>query len=168
MQSRNNIKKLKALYLEQHRQRYPDFPEYARTAPKYTDKNANELTKCIIDYIKLTGGQAERISVTGRRIDKRKRFTDAAGCQRQVGKIEWAKTNMQKGSADISATIQGRSVKIEIKMPGDRQSEHQKAYQRQVEAAGGIYMIASSFDDFLDKLQQHNLTVSQSSKMPIP
>jgi hypothetical protein len=157
MQSSKSIKKLKQLYLEKHRERYPQFPEGARVAPSYTDKDANCLTKCIIDYINLTGGQAERISVTGRRIDKRKQFTDAVGFRRQIGSVQWVKSNMRKGSADISATIRGRSVKIEVKIGSDRQSQAQKDYQAEVERAGGIYMIAVSFDDFLENLEHYGL-----------
>ncbi|MCF8218743.1 MAG: hypothetical protein K9J21_07150 [Bacteroidales bacterium] len=157
MQSPESIKKLKQLYLEKHRERYPQFPEGARTAPKYTDKDANSLTKCIIDYIKLTGGQAERISVTGRRIDKRKIFTDTVGYKRQIGRVQWVKSNMKKGSADISATIRGCSVKIEVKIGKDRQSKDQKQYQKEIEKAEGIYMIVRSFDDFLENLKYYGL-----------
>ncbi|HJY63731.1 MAG TPA: hypothetical protein VJ455_06205 [Ignavibacteria bacterium] len=55
---------------------------------------------------------------------------------------------MQPGTADISATIAGRSVKIEVKIGRDKQSQKQKEYQRQVEASGGLYFIAKSFDQF--------------------
>jgi hypothetical protein len=40
-------------------------------------------------------------------------------------------------------------VKIEVKIGRDRQSEAQVEYQRQVEAAGGVYVIAKTFDGFL-------------------
>ena len=53
------------------------------------------------------------------------------------------------GSADISATIKGRSVKIEVKIGKDRQSEAQKRYQENIEKAGGTYYIAKNFDDFV-------------------
>jgi hypothetical protein len=53
-----------------------------------------------------------------------------------------------KGSADISATIRGRSVKIEVKQK-DKQSEVQKQYQQSIEKAGGVYMIFRNFDDFI-------------------
>ena len=56
---------------------------------------------------------------------------------------------MQKGTADVSATIQGKSVKIEIKIGKDRQSEEQKKYQQQIIKAGGYYFIATSFDEFI-------------------
>ena len=157
MQSRQSIKKLKALYLAKHRERYPQFPEGARVAHRYTDKDANGLTKCIVDYIKMTGGQAERISVTGRKIDNTKVVADCLGRKQRIGSSRWIKSNMRKGSADISATIQGRAVKIEVKIGKDRQSAAQKEYQREVERAGGIYMIAKSFDDFLGKLNSYKL-----------
>jgi hypothetical protein len=55
---------------------------------------------------------------------------------------------MQRGTADISATIHGKSVKIEIKVGKDRQSEAQKRYQEQVERAGGVYIVIRDFDQF--------------------
>ena len=55
---------------------------------------------------------------------------------------------MTKGSADISATIQGKSVKIEIKWGNDRQSPAQVKYQSEIEKAGGIYVIVHTYDQF--------------------
>ena len=55
---------------------------------------------------------------------------------------------MQKGTADISATIKGRSVKIEVKIQGDKQGAAQRTYQSQVEASGGLYFIAKDFQSF--------------------
>ncbi len=148
---------LKNLYLNNHRERYPNFPEYARYPPKYTDKKANGLTKMVIDWIRLSGGQAERVSVTGRKISQKKTYTDVLGQKKTIGRDVWIKSSMQKGSADISATINGRAVKIEVKIGSDRQSQAQKEYQRQVEEAGGVYIIARSFDDFLNKMENNNL-----------
>jgi hypothetical protein len=42
------IKTLKELYLTNNRVKYPSMPEYARVIPKYTDRTANGLTKCIL------------------------------------------------------------------------------------------------------------------------
>jgi hypothetical protein len=55
---------------------------------------------------------------------------------------------MQNGTADISATILGRSVKVEIKIGNDRQSEAQKNYQISIENAKGYYLIVKNFSDF--------------------
>jgi hypothetical protein len=101
----------------------------------YDPKTANGLTKMICDWINYNGGQAERISTTGRYI---------------VAQKKWIKGSGTKGSADISATINGKSVKIEVKIGKDRQSEDQKRYQEMIEKAGGIYYIAKDFDSFYE------------------
>jgi hypothetical protein len=146
----NPLQQLKALALSEDRIKHPNLPEYARFIKPYSDKSANGLTRCIIDWLRLNGNQAERIAVTGRYIDNSRIVTDVIGRRRRIGSGQWIRPSMQPGTADLSATINGWSVKIEIKMPGDRQSKVQKEYQRQVEQAGGIYIIASSFEQFMD------------------
>lgn len=131
---------------EQKKKRYPDQPYLVKK--KFTDKTANDLTKAIIAFIQLMGGQAERISTTGRVIDQRKTYTDVVGIRRTIGSTKWIPGTSTQGSADISATIEGKSVKIEVKTGRDRQSEKQKEYQRAIEQAGGIYYIARSFEEF--------------------
>jgi len=123
-------------------------PEYVRSTRNYTDKTANGLTKCIIDFLKFSGWQAERVNSTGRYIDGSKVVKDVTGFQRRIGSGKWLPSSGQKGTSDISATIAGRSVKIEIKMK-DRQSPDQIAYQMQVERAGGLYWLVRSFDEFM-------------------
>ena len=141
------LKELANLYQIKDRLKHPSMPEYARTVPRYSDKTSNGLTKCIIDFIRLSGGQAERTSTTGRFIDKRVQFTDVTGRTREIGNAKWIHTSGTRGSADISAVINGRAVKIEVKIK-DRQSEQQKLYQDAIEKAGGIYLIIRSFSEF--------------------
>ncbi len=117
--------------------------------PTFRDDTANGLTKLIIKFIQVRGGQAERINSTGRPIDNRITYTDAIGLQRTIGSVKWIKGTSTSGTADISATIKGRSVKIEVKIGKDYQSEAQKQYQQAVEAAGGIYYIARDFTTFV-------------------
>lgn len=142
------VKELKRLYLEDNRRRYPSMPEYARTCKKYRDDTANGLTICVIDYIRLRGGQAERINSTGRYVDNTKVFTDVVGRTRSIGTGQWLPSSGQRGTADISAVIRGRAVKIEIKIR-DAQSIAQKEYQEAIERAGGIYIIVRSLADFV-------------------
>ena len=100
---------------------------------------SNELTSNIIRYIKLEGGQAERVNNIARKINGR-----------------FVRSNMTKGTADIHATIPikikdkifGLSVKIEVKIAKDKQSIFQKEYQKEVEKAGGIYYIAKDYHSF--------------------
>lgn len=120
------------------------------TLNPYRDTTANGLTKCIIDFLAFSGWQAERISNTGRMIDRRRTYTDVLGHKKQIGSMEWAKGSGTAGTADISATIAGRSVKIEVKIGSDRQSEAQKQYQTKVEASGGLYYIATNMQDFME------------------
>lgn len=140
------LKKLENIAFEAKRLKYKDQPHLIRK--KYSDKTANELTKSIIAYIQLMGGQAERISTTGRVIDNRKNYTDVVGFKRTKGTTKWIPGTTTKGSADISATIQGRSVKIEVKIGKDKQSDAQLKYQAEIEKSGGIYYVARNFEDF--------------------
>lgn len=124
-------------------------PDYV-VRTKYNDSTANGLTKCVIDYINLSGGQAERISNTGRYIDESRIVTDVLGNRKKIGSGKYIKGTGTNGTADISATFKGKSIKIEIKMK-DKQSEAQKEYQQSIERAGGIYFICHNFEEFLDK-----------------
>jgi len=117
---------------------------------QYKPSTANGLTRCVIDWIKFSGGQAERISVTGRMIDNTKVVSDVMGHRRIVGSVSYQKSSMTKGSADISAIINGRSVKIEIKIGRDRQSDAQKQYEQSVTKAGGVYIIVHTLEDFVN------------------
>lgn len=140
-----NRDKLKALELEQLKEKYPSMREEMIPLTDWKDNSANNLTKCIIFWIKAMGGQAERISNQGQY---------RAGNKIQVGDTfkqlpgKWTPGTGTKGTADISATIRGRSVKIEVKQK-DKQSEAQKQYQQSIESAGGTYYIAKDFDSFV-------------------
>jgi hypothetical protein len=131
--------------------KHPNFPKNAIPTPKYLDATANGLTKCIIDFLNNSGWQAERISNTGRFIAEKKMIgtTSVFGTTKSsVGKyIKGTGTN---GTADISATIKGRSVKVEVKIGKDIQSSDQLKYQNNITQAGGVYLIAKNMDSFLD------------------
>ena len=147
------VKALEALSYANDVARHPSCDPRYIAPRKYCDRDANSLTKCVIDFIRLTGGMAERINCTGRYIDRTQVFTDVVGRTRCIGSGQWIPTSGMKGTADISAVIQGRAVKIEIKIR-DAQSEDQKRYQQRIEAAGGIYLIVRSFAEFMDWYNQ--------------
>lgn len=125
-------------------------PSFAKYMPKdkFSDKTANGLTKAVIAWITLHGFQAERISTQGTYIEGKVVGTGFYGSKQLKGK--YIPGQGTKGSADISATIMGRSVKIEIKMK-DKQSEAQKKYQADIERAGGTYWLVHNFDEFIEK-----------------
>lgn len=126
-QKQEAFKKLKMLFQSVHQ----------KAPPGYEDQTANGLTRCIVDYINLKGYQAERINCFG--------IPVPVG----DGTYRMGKTNMHKGTADISATVNGQSVKIEIKVGRDKMSSFQKAYKVEIEKAGGIYYVAQTFPKFL-------------------
>jgi len=144
------VKQLEAMADEEARRNNPNTPPEWLAPRKYSDNSANGLTKCIIDFLKLSGWQAERINNTGWQIDTRQTFTDVTGRSRTIGSSKWIKGTGTNGTADISATIKGLSVKIEVKYGRDRQSDKQRAYQCQVQKAGGVYIVASTFEQFLN------------------
>lgn len=130
------VKQLERLAIAIKQSRHPNFPYPTKTL--YRDDTSNGLTKCVIDHIRFHGFQAERINSVGRKV--------TAGNQER-----WIKGAGTKGTADLSATIQGRSVKIEIKCVATNdnyQSEYQRAYQRSIESAEGTYLIIRTYTQF--------------------
>ena len=102
--------------------------------PKIPDvRKANGLTLFICNFINWSGYRATRISTTGR----------------QVGG-KWIYGTTRKGTADISATIKGRAVMIEIKVGKDRPSEYQLKEQEKERKSGGIYEFVSNPEQFFE------------------
>lgn len=131
------VKELEAAVLELFRQQHPTIPEYAIPPMKYRDDTANGLTKCVVDFIRIRGGQAERINTVGIPEQRGRR-------------IVWRRANSTRGSADISAVVNGLSLKVEVKIGLDRQSDAQRKYQASIERAGGLYFIARNFTSFVE------------------
>jgi hypothetical protein len=145
------LQTLKQLKQEEQRKLYPNVPDHGMKPVKYEDKTANGLTKCILDFLNLSGHFAERTGNEGRVIDGRKAYTDVLGRQKTIGTVKRIPSSGVKGTSDVKSVINGKMVAIEIKTGLDRQSEAQKAYQKRVEQAGGVYWIVKSFDDFYQK-----------------
>jgi len=141
---------LRSVAIQQAVAKTPHVPISAIAISRYSDVSANGLTKCIIDFLRMSGCQAERVSVEGRVIDTRKTYINVGGYRKTIGSVKRIKSSGQKGSADVSATIRGVSVKIEIKVGRDVQSKAQKEYQAQIEKSGGVYLIARNFQEFYD------------------
>lgn len=146
----NNKARFKELYFADQKLRYPSIPYHCIPQPKLTENSANSLTQLVKTWINLNNGQCERINTQGRRKDNTKIVTDWMGVRTQIGSVQWVKGTGTVGSADLSAIIKGRSIKIEIKWKLDRQSEAQKLYQESVERAGGVYILCRTMDGFLE------------------
>jgi hypothetical protein len=104
------------------------------SAPKYPDvKKSGGLTLMICNYINWMGYRATRINTMGRNIG---------------GK--WIKGTTRRGTSDLSLTLKGKSVMVEIKIPPDKPSEHQLKEQAKERAAGGIYEFISTPEQFFE------------------
>lgn len=132
MNNRAAIQELRQIEVQYRAAKSPSMPKAYIVPTAYNDKTSNGLTKCVIDWLRYNSWQAERISNTGRILNK-----------------HWIPGTGTNGTADISATIWGRSVKIEVKIGADQQSQYQKGYQESIERAGGVYIIVKDFTTFL-------------------
>ena len=111
-------------------------PTCPHLAPRtYRDDTANELTKCVVDYIKFNNGFASRINNQGTFNRRLNRFIP---------------NTSKKGLADIMATVRGKSLHIEVKTGRDKQSEHQKRIEAEVNRSGGYYFLCKDFESFRD------------------
>jgi hypothetical protein len=147
-----SLAKLKASHL---RAKYPNVPDHAISKGKpFKDITANGLTKCIIDAINLCGGQAERISNTGRVIDTSYTYTNVIGQMKTIGGSKYIPGTGTNGTADISAIWNGLSLKIEVKIGMDKLSPQQITYGEHIERAGGIYLVARSYSGFVEEMER--------------
>jgi|ERR1700757_1954503 len=129
----NPLHELNRLSMVYKKEKHPNFPEHCLVKSNYSDKSANDLTKCVMDFLKFNKQYAVRINTTGQ----------------YVAKLDkWVKGSTTRGTADIHATIKGRHVSIEIKFGRDKQSLNQLKVQKQVEDAGGVYIIVKDFASF--------------------
>jgi hypothetical protein len=155
------LKKLQQLKHRADCEKYPSMPPDYITLYKYTDKTANGLTRCVVDWITFHGYQAERVSNMGRVIGSTQVVTDVLGIRRSIGSTKYVPGAGTNGTADISATIMGRSVKIEIKIGKDRQSSEQKSYEQSIVNSGGVYWIVRDFNSFVEMYESYLNTLSK-------
>jgi hypothetical protein len=144
MQIPKNLKELSELATKLKMEKHPDFPPHALVKKRFKDTTANDLTKTIIwDMYHIREAAAYRIN-NGAVYDK-KQGVYRAGVQK-------------KGVPDIIGIINGRFIGIEVKIGKDRQSADQKLIEKEINAAGGVYFIAKSYDDYLSKINEvtHN------------
>ena len=125
---------------------YPaSYNDFGALATNYPDvRKSNGLTRMILYFLKWEGWRATRINTMGRLVD---------GPQKQDSGIslitkKFIPSTTRKGTADISATIKGRSVMLEIKISGDTRRPEQLREQELERAAGGVYEFISDPEEF--------------------
>lgn len=125
--------------------KHPLVPLHALpSVKKFKDSSANDLTRSIEAFIRLTGNYADRINNTGIYDPRTKRFR---------------KGGTRKGIADIIASKMvehgGRkfavNVAIEVKVGRDKLSEHQIRIKQDIEQAGGYYIVARDWPTFIEQ-----------------
>jgi len=125
------VKELERMADAEARQLHPTMPHLAPRT--FRDDNANGLTKCVVEYIRLSGGFASRINNQGTFNLKLRKYIPGTS---------------RKGLADVMATYQGKSLMIEVKTGRDKMSEHQERIRDEQTASGGLFFIAHNFTDF--------------------
>lgn len=134
-----NLKELNQFAMRWKEER-TSLPKYAIVKPSFKDSSANELTKSVVwDFVNVRGGAAYRINNGAVYDAKRKAYR---------------KGSVRKGVPDIIGVIQGIFFGIEIKFGNDRQSADQRTVQLEIEAAGGYYFIAKTYEDYLNKINE--------------
>ena len=142
----SSIKQLELDLYQAKRLKHPNNPAVLK--PNLRDDSANGLTDCICKYLNFKGFFAARINTMGNYNHKLKK---------------WVYSGAKRGMADINAVVYGRSFSIEIKIGKDKPRPDQLKVKAEVEAAGGVYIFVTSFDDFL---KQFNEVANNYSEVP--
>lgn len=140
--------------------RYQAARDHGVPLPKpYTDKTSNELTRCICDFLKYSGHYANRINSQGQVRLETIQLANGGSYK----KANWTKGNSNRGTADVNAIIAGLSVAIEIKCKGtkDRMRPEQIKEKQRIEAAGGVYYVATDMQTFIEWYEQTFITNNQ-------
>jgi hypothetical protein len=107
---------------------------------------SNGLTSFICNYLTWKGHRATRINVSGRLVEGKEKQPSGVS----IGVKKWIPSSTRKGTADISATIKGKSVMIEIKIGSDRPRPEQLEEQIRERKAGGIYEFIKTPEEFFN------------------
>lgn len=141
----------------QHKNYPSSSKDFGTLPPKFPDiTTSNGLTRFITDFLNFEGWRATRINVSGRLIEQPEKQLSGV----VLGTKKWMHSSTRKGTADISATIKGRSVMIEVKAGRDKPREAQLEEQIRERDAGGIYEFVYSADEFIelyDKIVNYNI-----------
>lgn len=131
--SPEHTERYRAAYREYQRVNFPNWHKDRHTIEANIPDTgtANGLTTFICNYITWCGYRATRINVQGRQVND-----------------QWIKSSTRKGTADISATIRGKSLQIEIKINRDKPSPAQLKEQERERRAGGEYVFIKTVDEF--------------------
>lgn len=111
------------------------------TRTKTIPESANSITEGIINMILNDGYSARRINTTGIFREELQQYT---------------RSGMEPGFSDIIACIAGMYVAIEVKFKRDRMRTGQQIFQKEVEQAGGIYVVIKTWEQWQEWYKELN------------
>jgi hypothetical protein len=135
MKKSTHLEALAAAIYEHKKETHPNVPTFAVPRSTYSDAKANDLTKCILDFINL------QKDATAWRVSNAPVYDARFGGFRAG--------NVLKGVADVTAIWRGVTWQIEIKIGRDKMSDHQVKFAERIGASGGRYVVAASFEVFV-------------------
>ena len=133
-----SLKQLCVDYKIWHYSRYKHMEASDGVDFKYSDSNANELTKSIVAFLTMRGHFAARINTQGTYSVALKRFIYSGST---------------KGMADVNAVVHGRSISIEVKFSKDSQRKEQKVFRIRLLRPVGFTFLQRPMMGFWSKLK---------------
>ena len=124
-------------------ERSPHFPTKFIPRSKYNDRDANSLTRCVVDYCNLTGHFATRLQSTG---------TYRADVSKYIP------SQQRAGLPDVFAVVEGRAVFVEVKHGADGLSDVKKGTISDLQSEGARVYVARDFQSFYDWFTAEFLT----------
>ena len=114
-------------------------------------KKSNGLTRYIVNVLHwLPKTNGTRVSSAGRLVDG----VETGPTGNKIGVKKFIPSTTRRGTADVTATVVGRSVKWEIKVGADKPSPYQLAEQKREQEAGGFYFFVHTPEEFWQQLEQ--------------
>jgi len=104
-------------------------------------ESANTITRYVMAYLSLRGHEPMRNNTSGVYDPYARRFRTGPRSAR--------------GSGDILCCMNGKWLEIEVKAKRDKQSEQQLDRERRIKAAGGMYFVVHSRDEFDRLAKEH-------------
>lgn len=100
---------------------------------------ANELTKAVIDYLRLKGVRCWRSNSVGIFDPTKKVFRKPSGSSTGIADV----TGLRKPM--------GQHIEVEIKRVGEKQRQSQIDHQKSIEEMGGLYFLTTSIGNFIEQ-----------------
>ncbi len=142
------VKRLKAIANAVVRKKHSKNPLESIAPRRNNDEFLNWEMKCITDFLINKGWIIGIDSRANYQIDPRYSFVDIFAQIRTTDLANWDVGSDTNGILNSSATMNGKSIIIEIKVACGKLSEAQRKYKSTIEKADGIFFFAHDFAGF--------------------